>query len=124
MVATDGKPHSEKALQYAFVFAKAFKATLYILYVVNPKSGEDKSKIIKNGMIILGRAKIKAAEMGVEVNTLLEAGDPQETIAMTSERIKSEVIVVGNSGPKKGLMAKSVSEAVVRNVGCTVIVVK
>ena len=50
VVGNDGRTHSEKAAEYAFAYAKAFQANLFMLYIVNPKTQEDKEKSIKNGM--------------------------------------------------------------------------
>lgn len=128
LVGTDGRPHSEKAVSYSYHLAAAFDANLYVLYVVNAKSGEDKDKSIKNGMRVLGRAKIKAAEMEIDISTLLEAGDPKETIVDASERINSDLVVVGDSGRKRGFLSKfsngGTTQNVVKNAGCTVVIVK
>ncbi|HVO77941.1 MAG TPA: universal stress protein, partial [Methanomassiliicoccales archaeon] len=34
LVATDGRAHSEKAVEYAFLLARAFRARLFVIYVV------------------------------------------------------------------------------------------
>ncbi|MEM0449574.1 MAG: universal stress protein [Methanomassiliicoccales archaeon] len=125
LAATDGQPHSEKAVEYAFAFSRAFKAALYVIYVVSPKSNEDKDKNIKNGMRVLGRTKIRGAELGVEVNALLEAGDPSDTIVGAAERIEADLLVIGSSGRSGGLLGgKSTSEQIFKNAHCTVTVVR
>jgi len=128
LVATDGRPYSDKAVEYAFALYKQFKPTFVALYVVDPKSGEEKDKEIKNGMRILGRLKIRGADIGIEVATLLEAGNPMETIALAADRIKADVVVLSknpeNSGG--GLLGggKSTSDFVIKNTNCVVIVVR
>jgi nucleotide-binding universal stress UspA family protein len=126
LLATDGKKHSEKAINYAFDFASLQKATLYIVFVVSPKAEEDKEKIIKFGMDVLDKLKERGVQKGVNVTTLLEAGSPYETILTASERIKADTIIVGTSGKTAidRVLIGSVSEYVVRNARCTVIVVK
>lgn len=126
LAATDGQPHSEKAVEYAFAFSRAFKAALFVIYVVSPKSTEDKDKNIKNGMRVLGRAKIRGAELGVEVQALLEAGDPSETIVGAADRVEADLVVIGSSGKGGGglLGGKSTSESIFKNSSCTVTVVK
>ena len=126
LLATDGKKHSEKAINYAFDFASLQKATLYIVFVVSPKAKEDKEKIVKFGMEVLDKLKQRAAQRGLEVTTMLEAGSPYETILSVSDRIKADTIIVGTSGKTAidRVLIGSVSEYVVRNARCTVIVVK
>ncbi len=126
LLATDGKKHSEKAINYAFDYVSLQKATLYIVFVVSPKAEEDKEKIIKFGMDVLDKLKQKGTQRGLEVTTMLEAGSPYETILTASERIKADAIIVGTSGKTAidRVLIGSVSEYVVRNARCTVIVVK
>jgi nucleotide-binding universal stress UspA family protein len=126
LLATDGKAHSEKATQYAYEYAKLHQATLFIVFVVSPKADEDKDHIIQNGMRVLEKMKNDATQQGVQVTTLLEAGNPYETILSASERVKAEAIIVGTSGKTvlDRVLIGSVSEYVVRNSRCTVIVVK
>ncbi len=126
LLATDGKKHSEKAINYAFDFASLQKATLYVVFVVSPKAEEDKEKIIKFGMEVLDKLKQRGLKVGVNVTTMLEAGSPYETILTASERIKADAIIVGTSGKTAidRVLIGSVSEYVVRNARCTVIVVK
>ena len=127
LVATDGKPHSDKAVEYAFALYKQFKPTFVALYVVDPKSGEEKDKEIKNGMRILGRLKIRGADIGIEVATLLEAGNPMETIALAADRIKADVVVLSKNPENSGgglLGGKSTSDFVIKNTNCVVIVVR
>ncbi|HSV42547.1 MAG TPA: universal stress protein [Methanomassiliicoccales archaeon] len=129
LVATNGQPYADKAVEYGFALFKQFKPTFVALYVVDPKSGEEKDKEIKNGMRVLGRLKIRGADIGIEVATLLEAGDPMETIALAAERIKADVIIIGKNPEKSGgggLLGggKSTSDFVIKNTNVTVIVVR
>ncbi|QLH74265.1 MAG: universal stress protein [Methanomassiliicoccales archaeon] len=129
LLATDGKPHSEKAVEYGFALYKQFKPTFVALYVVDPRSGIEKDKDIKNGMRVLGRLKIRGADIGIEVATLLEAGDPMETILLAAQRIKADAIVLGKTTDRStggGLLggSKSISEFIIKNSTCPVIVVK
>lgn len=126
LVGTDGRSNSELATDYSFQLSKALQAHLFIIHVVDRNSKEDKEKRIKNGMRILGRLKIKAAENGVEVTTLLEAGRPQDTIVEAAERVGAEMIILGSSDKaSRSLSAKkSLQNAIVGKVGCTVVVVR
>ncbi len=126
LLATDGKPHSEKAVNYAFEYAAMRKENLYIVFAVSPKSEDDKDKIIKQGMGVLDELKKRGAKENVKVTTMLEAGNPYEAVLGAADRVKAEAIVVGTSGKTAidRVLIGSVSEYVVRNSKCTVIVVK
>ncbi len=126
LLATDGKPHSEKAVKYAFEYAAMKKENLYIVFAVSPKSEDDKDKIIKQGMGVLDELKKRGANENVKVTTMLEAGNPYEAVLNAADRVKADAIVVGTSGKTAidRVLIGSVSEYIVRNSKCTVIVVK
>ena len=126
LLATDGKPHSAKAINFAMEMAKLTSSKLFIMYVVSPKNESDRSEAIKDGMAILQDLKRRGSELGIDVTTLLEGGSPYQTIVSTAERIKAGAIVVGTSGKSvlDRVLIGSVSEFVVRNSNCTVVVVK
>jgi nucleotide-binding universal stress UspA family protein len=126
LLATDGKPHSSKAIEFAMEMAKLTSSKLFIMYVVSPKNESERSEAIKEGMGRLQELKRLAGDRGLDVTTLLEGGSPYQTIVSTAERIKAGAIVVGTSGKSvlDRVLIGSVSEYVVRNSNCTVIVVK
>lgn len=126
LLATDGKEHSAKAVRYAFDQAKDHKATLFVVFVVSPKADEDKERVIRQGLDELDRLKEMASKEGVEIKTMLEAGSPYDTILKVSERVSANEIVVGTSGKTviDRVLIGSVSEYIVRNAKCTVIVVR
>jgi nucleotide-binding universal stress UspA family protein len=126
LLATDGKPHSTKAIDYAMELAGLISSKLFIIYVVSPKNEAERSEVIKEGMARLQDLKNLGASRGLEVTTMLEGGSPYQTIVATAERIKAGSIVVGTSGKTAldRVLIGSVSEYVVRNSACTVIVVK
>ena len=63
---------------------------------------------------------------GINVTTMLEAGSPYDTLLAAADRIKAEAIIVGTSGKTAldRVLIGSVSEFIVRNARCTVIIVK
>ncbi|MCU0861379.1 MAG: universal stress protein [Methanomassiliicoccales archaeon] len=107
-------------------YASLRKAHLFIVFVVSPKAEEDKERLIKQGMGVLEELKGRAAKEGLAVTTMLEAGNPYEAILNAADRAKAEAIVVGTSGKTAidRVLIGSVSEYIVRNSKCTVIVVK
>lgn len=126
LLATDGKPHSSKAIEFAMEMAKLTSSKLFIIYVVSPKNESERSEAIKEGMSVLQDLKRRGTDRGLDVTTLLEGGSPYQTVVSTAERIKAGAIVVGTSGKSvlDRVLIGSVSEYVVRNSNCTVIVVK
>lgn len=126
LVATDGAPHSERAVQYAMAYSLASNSKLYALYIVSPKAAEDKQKNIKNGMRVLGRLKIKAAELGLDFSPLLEAGHAGQTIVEAADRIEADLIVIGKR-PKKSmgkLFGGCTSDDVYRLADCNITLVR
>ncbi len=67
-----------------------------------------------------------AADQDLEVAALMEGGSPYDTIVTAAERLDAGAVVVGTSEKTalNRVLIGSVSEHVVRNCGCTVIVVK
>jgi nucleotide-binding universal stress UspA family protein len=126
LLATDGKPHSDKAVSYAVDYTSMSGAALFTVFVVSHKPGDDRDKTIKAGMAVLEDVKKNAAEKGVNITTLLEAGSPYEAILAAADRVKADVIIVGTSGKTviDRVLIGSVSEYIVRTARCTVVVVK
>jgi nucleotide-binding universal stress UspA family protein len=126
LLATDGKSHSVKAAQYAIELARLTSSKLYIVYVVSPRSEAEKQAVIDEGMEKLNELKALAQGAGVEAFTLLEGGSPYETVLAAADRTQAGAIIVGTSGKSSldRVLIGSVSEFVVRNSRCTVIVVK
>ncbi|MEM0449573.1 MAG: universal stress protein [Methanomassiliicoccales archaeon] len=125
MVATDGKAHSDKAIQTGLSYSKAFGAKLYVLYVIEPRKENYKTRELKNGIKALEKAKNRGAEEGVEVVTMMEAGEPSKKILDLSNEIEADVLVVGTSYQKGfHLLSRTLPEIVIRESTCTVIVAK
>ncbi|HHT74503.1 MAG: universal stress protein [Methanomassiliicoccaceae archaeon] len=126
LLATDGKPHSMKAAQYAIELAGLASSRLYMIYVVSGNDEGDKQAAIDMGMKRLDELKSLAAESGVEAITLLEGGNVYESVLSAAERIRAGAIIVGTSGKSTldRVLMGSVSEHVVRNSRCSVIVIR
>lgn len=126
LLATDGKPHSMKAAQYAIELASLASSRLYIIYVVSTSNETEKQAAIDEGMERLEELKSLAADSGVEATTLLEGGSIYEAVLSAAERIRAGAIIVGTSGKSTldRVLIGSVSEFVFRNSRCSVIVVR
>ena len=78
------------------------------------------------GARILAQGKEKAKAEGVEVETLLREGHVVHEIVKTAEEGKFDLIVMGARGISKikELILGSVSDGVIRNAPCPVLVTK
>ena len=64
-----------------------------------------------------------ATERGVECATAMAAGDPGEVLVRLAEKHGADVIVVGNKGMHRRVLA-SVPNTVTHKASCSVLVVK
>jgi len=126
LTAYDGKPHSKKALEYSIDHAIAYGKPLFIVSVVNPKGSTDSAEEIQSIKGNLEKAKALAVMKGIGVQTFMEIGSPAESILSAAERVKADTIVVGrhNMTTLDRVVIGSVSESIIRNAKCTVIVVQ
>lgn len=124
LLAYDGKNHTKKALDYAIDYAKAFDDTLYVVSVVSSK---DSVEVVDRLRETLDSVKADAEKKGVKAVTIIEAGQPSDVILTATQRFECSAIVVGRADNKTGLdrvVLGSVSNSVVNNAPCTVIVVQ
>ena len=124
LMAYDGKPHTKKALDYAIEYAKAFDDTLYILSVIPSKEFVDETDRIRS---TLDSVKEEASKVGVKVITIIEAGHPSDVVLASAKRFECSAIIVGRADNKTGIdrvVLGSVSNSVVSNAQCTVVVVQ
>ncbi|MBR6037167.1 MAG: universal stress protein [Candidatus Methanomethylophilaceae archaeon] len=124
LLAYDGRPNTEKALDYAIRYSINYSVPLYILTVVSKDQmdPEDPDESVREYM---EAAQRKAASEGATVHTIIEVGRPGETVVEVSELYKCDTIIVGRSNRSSldRLFLGSVSNYVVKNSDLTVIVV-
>ena len=133
LVPVDGSESSRRAFEKAVELAAALKAKLAFLYVANVNqlavnsclSAELLEAVNKAGDIVLTHAEENAPE-GVETERILETGSPAPTIVDVAEDCGADLIVMGSRGLGlvKGVLLGSVSQYVVENAKCAVMVVK
>ena len=80
LLATDGKPHSAKAIELAMEMAQLASSKLFIMYVVSSRNESVRSRVIKDGMSVLQDLKQRRADRGLDITTLLEGGPPHQAI--------------------------------------------
>jgi len=136
LVAVDGSENSERALDFAIVFAGKYCAALTVLNVTELPAamypGNELMVVAKDlrklHNDILSRAveRIKVANPALIVRAVLREGEPATEIVAVSKEGEFDVVVLGHLGvgKVKGILMGSISEKVVRLVPCTVIVVK
>jgi nucleotide-binding universal stress UspA family protein len=150
LVPLDGSEHSDRALEIAIQIAKKFRAKMTLLHVYsvivpaviapepttpNPAgvpvvtSAEvaemvEAAHIVGNRILAGGEQKAKSAN--VKVETVLREGNTVQEIVALAKEGEFDLIVIGARGISRirELLMGSVSEGVIKNAHCPVLVVK
>ncbi len=122
LIAYDGRENTEKALDYAIRNSFVYQDRLIILSVVSKGNEEDIQKV--HGILDSAVAKAKAA--GADVHGMVDSGQPDKVIMETASRFDCDTIIVGRSGKTTldRVIMGSVSNSIVANAKCTVVVVQ
>lgn len=137
IVATDGSPGADRAVDAAAELAKATGSSLMILTIGGNLSGEelrqlastegDVSKELETAANhILDAARKRALQKGLSDVTLRSGwGDPAETIIDIVQRENASLLVVGRRGHGRlsGLLLGSISQKMTSLAPCKVMVV-
>ena len=135
LVTTDFSEESKKAFPYAVAFARKFEATLILLYVVPahvPAEFGDVGIVLEEKHLLEeARARLphfRQAELDphLHVDTLVSNGSPAQDVCRTAESQGADLIVMATHGHTglKHFMLGSVTESVVRQVSCPVLIVR
>lgn len=150
LVPLDGSEHSQRALECAVQIAKKFDGKIMLLHVysiaipsmvmhepstlttagVPVPTSTEVSKIVEGlreaGTKILSEGEGQAKSAGVEVGTLLKEGNAPQEIVKTAKEGGYNLIVMGARGTHRitELLMGNVSEAVIKNAPCPVLIVK
>jgi nucleotide-binding universal stress UspA family protein len=132
LVAYDGSPQSEHALDVAFSLAQTVHSKVEILAVVRPPEPALRAEV----HAILEEAeehyaqsfasiRERAKQAQIEVETDLAVGNPADQIIHRAEKIQASLIVIGKRGRSaiERWMLGSNSERVLRYAHCPVMVV-
>ena len=134
LLATDLSEASEVATDWAFALAERHDADLLVVSVIDPHELRQESQ--RTGLRwdhVRDRRQAAAQELvvrgrptGLNVRFLVWTGDPGESIVSAAEAEGADLIVVGTRG--RGtigrLLLGSVSDHVVRNAPCPVLVAR
>ena len=136
-VATDGTETADRAVDVAFDIAERYSARLLILSAYTPPSVKQVEKeraglpeevqwmvhAARQVDTILGRARYKARERGLEAETLARTGEPAEVICALAAEHDVDLLVVGNKGMNRRVFG-SVPRSVCQHAPCSVVVAK
>ena len=134
LLATDLTGASEVATDWAFALAERTGAALLVVSVIDPHElrqetqrtglrwdqARDHRQAAAQELVARGRPT------GLDVTVLVWTGDPGESIVSAAEAEAADMIVVGTHGrgPIGRLFLGSVSEHVMRNAPCPVLVAR
>jgi nucleotide-binding universal stress UspA family protein len=133
LVALDGSPSSEKALQVAVKLAQQDGGRLTAVTVVD-RSGDPhleglaervRVKVRRHLEEVLQAAANFARSRGVRLTPVLREGHPAEAIIACAEQEGAELLIVGSNngtGPRPGL--GGTADQVSSHAPCTVMIVK
>jgi nucleotide-binding universal stress UspA family protein len=150
LIPLDGSEHSERALETAIQIAKKFRSKITLLHVysvtapaviapepttltragfpvVTPEEVAEMVKaarVVGNRILTDGEQKAKSASVGVE--TVLREGNTVQEIVALAKDGEFNLIVMGARGMSRirELLMGSVSEGVIKNAHCPIMVVK
>lgn len=135
LVPTDFSPHSDQAMGYAVMMAKAFKARILLVHVVDSftYSVTDTLKVTDHIVILktvarslLENARKMIQKRGLSVEANLLTGVPYREILKKARQAGADMIVMGTHG-RTGVeyfLLGSVAEKVVRLSSCPVVTVR
>ena len=133
LVPVDGSEGSDRAITHAISLAEACNAKLNFLYVANINqlainaclSDAILEAVTKAGNVILDRA-MEMVPTGIEKDAFSETGSPAVVILDFATSNNTDLIVMGSRGLGivKGVLLGSVSQYIVEQARCPVLVVK
>lgn len=134
LLATDLADASASATDEAFDLAARLDARLLIVSVIDPGSlklpgGRFRARVdqVREHREQLAQALVtRGREAGIDMSFLVWTGDPGDVIVEAAEAEHADMVLVGSHGrgPVGRLLLGSVSEFVVRNAPCPVLVVR
>ncbi len=133
LIPVDGSEGSDRAVTHAITLAEVCGAKLNFLYVANINqlainaclSDAILEAVTKAGNVILDRA-IQMVPTGIEKEAFSETGSPAVVILDFADSIEADLVVMGSRGlgVVKGVLLGSVSQYIVEQSKCPVLVVK
>ena len=134
LIATDGSEKNRTALEEGIRVARACKASLFVVYVIDTSIFPTTPSDIPLGDTYRvfqteaeqAFARIQSLTSDIKVETLILEGRPAAEMIKFAVKKNIDLIVIGTQG-KKGLerlLLGSVAEEIIRSAPCKVLVVK
>lgn len=122
IVAYDGRQNTEKALDFAIKNASVYGESLRIITILTKSTDSEISRVHE----FMDKALEKAIQNNVDATITMESGQPEKVILQACKRFNCSTIIVGRSSKTSfdRIVMGSVSNYVVANAKCTVIVVQ
>jgi len=132
LVAYDGSPHAEHAMNVALSMAGDMKAKLFVISVIRPPEPAESAEF--HAVVDEGREKYEksyipirelAKQEDIELETEVVVGHPAEQIIHMADKMQASVIVMGKRSHTilHRWMIGSNSERVLRYAHCPVMIV-
>jgi nucleotide-binding universal stress UspA family protein len=132
VLATDGSRYSAAATERAIAFAKSYGGELMVLSVVDvpsefyaeaPRAVED---LVRKAKGFVAEVKKRAEAAGVPAGTFVREAAADQAINSLVQEQKADIIIMGSHGRTglRRLLMGSVTEHVIGNATCPVLVVK
>jgi nucleotide-binding universal stress UspA family protein len=132
LVAYDGSPHAEHAMNVALSMAGDMKAKLFVISVIRPPEPAESAEF--HAVVDEGREKFEksyipvrelAKQKDIELDTEIVVGHPAEQIIHMADKMQASVIVMGKRSHSilHRWMIGSNSERVLRYAHCPVMIV-
>lgn len=115
LLATDGSATADRAARKAYALANRLEASITLLFVGHPKTGE----------LVLGDTVASIGE-GEAAGMIILDGDPAQQIVATAEKEGFDLVIVGNKGMTgaRAALLGSVPRDVSENAACDVLVAR
>jgi nucleotide-binding universal stress UspA family protein len=134
VVPTDYSPCADQALAWAVLHAHTFGAALTIVHVVERQihlspaglaDEPDKDEVEADRAHLEAYVSERLAGQGLEIECLVELGDPARKIREIAQRLDADLIMMGTHGRSRleDMVFGSVVEKVVHHTGCPVLAV-
>lgn len=136
LVPMDGSKHSRKALEEALYLARLCGAQIGLLHVVDLNQQISEFEQVSTGGYIPGELKEQGYQFlaeimedipeGTKIKAIVDVGSPKKIVIAVCENGGYDLIAMGSRGlsPIKQIIMGSVSQYVVQNAPCSVLIVR
>lgn len=132
LLAVDGSKYSDVAVDRAISMAQDYGSVLKVLSVVDvpaeayAEAPDAVDKLVEEARKLTQKVEGRAKSAGIKTDSFVKVGDPHEKIVDTAKELGADTICMGSHGRTglKRLLMGSVTEKVIGNAPCPVLVVK